>query len=146
MTDTINPDHYKQGWSNGAEVIDITENLNFNRGNAVKYISRAGKKPGGSEVDDLHKAIWYIERELQRIEAPLAKTPKLHVRGPGVVVWKKSLTEFPLDDPEGDPTIWDKKSWEAGDQEPGWWGEGPYGRSYEDEGPFTDTPPPGVSE
>lgn len=43
--DAVNhPSHYAEGWSNGAEVIDITENLNFNRGNAVKYIARAGRK------------------------------------------------------------------------------------------------------
>ena len=39
MSDPVNhPTHYAEGWSNGAEVIDITENLNFNRGNAVKYV------------------------------------------------------------------------------------------------------------
>lgn len=60
------PPHYTDGWSNGAEVIDITENLNFNRGNAVKYIARAGKK--GNELEDLFKASWYINREIERIK------------------------------------------------------------------------------
>lgn len=68
MSDEINPHHYKSGFSNGAEVIDITERLNFNRGNAVKYLARAGRKPGVSAVTDLRKAMWYIERELSRIE------------------------------------------------------------------------------
>lgn len=66
--DPVNhPSHYAEGWSNGAEVIDITENLNFNRGNAVKYIARAGHKDAMKTVEDLKKARWYIERELNRL-------------------------------------------------------------------------------
>lgn len=51
----------------GIEVIDLTEQLNFNRGNAVKYIARAGLKSKQSEVEDLRKAAWYLEREIKRI-------------------------------------------------------------------------------
>lgn len=66
--DAVNrPAHYAEGWSNGAEVIDITENLNFNRGNAVKYIARAGRKDAMKTVEDLKKARWYIDRELKRL-------------------------------------------------------------------------------
>lgn len=66
--DPINhPAHYAQGWSNGAEVIDITENLNFNRGNAVKYLARAGRKDSMTELQDLRKAAWYVDRELERL-------------------------------------------------------------------------------
>lgn len=67
--DVINhPSHYADGWSNGAEVIDITEHLNFNRGNAVKYLSRAGKKGGSEkELEDLQKALWYVTREVERL-------------------------------------------------------------------------------
>ncbi|MEU9259009.1 DUF3310 domain-containing protein [Streptomyces sp. NPDC048212] len=67
--DVINsPSHYADGWSNGAEVIDITEHLNFNRGNAVKYLSRAGKKGGSEkELEDLQKALWYVSREVERL-------------------------------------------------------------------------------
>ncbi|QNE90271.1 DUF3310 domain-containing protein [Corynebacterium incognita] len=61
-----NPSHYT-GFSNGAEVIDITENLNFCRGNAVKYIARAGQKDPAKELEDLRKARWYIEREINRL-------------------------------------------------------------------------------
>jgi hypothetical protein len=69
-TDVVNhPSHYADGWSNGAEVIDITENLNFNRGNAVKYIARAGKKDQDREVEDLKKAQFYINREIARLES-----------------------------------------------------------------------------
>lgn len=69
MTDNVNrPQHYAEGWSNGAEVIDITENLNFNRGNAVKYLARAGKKNASTELEDLRKARWYLDREIGRLE------------------------------------------------------------------------------
>jgi hypothetical protein len=69
MTDNVNsPAHYAEGWSNGAEVIDITENLNFNRGNAVKYIARAGKKDPEKELEDLQKAEFYLQREIARLD------------------------------------------------------------------------------
>lgn len=41
--------------------------LNFCVGTAVKYIGRAGKKPGESYKKDLHKAIWYLRRELEQV-------------------------------------------------------------------------------
>lgn len=69
-SDPVNhPQHYI-GFSNGAEVIDITENLTFNAGNAVKYAARAGRTDGrnkGAVVEDLNKAIWYLRRELERL-------------------------------------------------------------------------------
>ena len=66
--DAVNhPSHYAGGWSNGAEVIDIAENLNFNRGNAIKYIARAGRKDAMKTSEDLKKARWYIDRELKRL-------------------------------------------------------------------------------
>jgi hypothetical protein len=60
--DMVNsPPHYTAG---GVETIDFIEakNLNYNLGNAVKYITRAGLK--GNRVEDLKKAKWYIEREI----------------------------------------------------------------------------------
>jgi hypothetical protein len=65
MSDPISPQHY-QGFSNGAEVIDITENLSFNRGNVVKYVARAGRKDRGRELEDLWKARYYLNREIDR--------------------------------------------------------------------------------
>ena len=68
MTDNINPKHYK-GMSNGAEVIDIAENLTYNAGNALKYLSRACRIDGdikGNPAEDLLKARWYINREIER--------------------------------------------------------------------------------
>lgn len=64
-----NPKHYT-GFSNGSEVIDITENCTFNTGNAIKYAARAGRTDGnvkGNVIEDLNKAKWYIEREIDRI-------------------------------------------------------------------------------
>ena len=57
------PDHYQ---GNGIEVIDIIDSfeLNFNLGNAIKYILRADKK--GFKKKDLSKAIWYLNRELEK--------------------------------------------------------------------------------
>ena len=67
MNDPVNhPSHYKM--SNGVEVIQLTENLNFCRGNAVKYICRAGEKDPAKEIEDLRKAAWYINREIERTE------------------------------------------------------------------------------
>lgn len=73
MKDNLNPSYYKNAWSNGAELIDITENLNFCRGNAVKYIARAGAKSRETEIEDLKKALWYINRELTLLEASSKK-------------------------------------------------------------------------
>ena len=73
MSDAVNhPSHYTDG---NIEVIDFIEDkkLNYHRGNAVKYICRAGKKDPAKEVEDLQKAIWYINREIQRLEAQKQK-------------------------------------------------------------------------
>lgn len=64
--DPINPGHYT--WlPGGLEAIDITEHFNFCRGNALKYIIRAGRK-GQSTAEDLEKAIWYLQREVARLK------------------------------------------------------------------------------
>lgn len=65
--DVVNhPSHYNQ--YKGLEVIDLVEQMNFNRGNAVKYITRAGFKGDSSkEIEDLEKALWYIQREVDRL-------------------------------------------------------------------------------
>lgn len=64
--DAVNyPSHYTS--YQGLEIIDLTEQLNFNRGNAVKYICRAGLKNKDTEIQDLEKASWYIQREIRRL-------------------------------------------------------------------------------
>lgn len=75
MTDNVNhPSHYTRGFG-GHEVIDITEWLDFNRGNAVKYLCRAGRKSGSDELEDLRKARWYLDREIQRVTRLRQTTP-----------------------------------------------------------------------
>lgn len=59
------PPHYAQGWSNGAQVADITDHLDFMLGNVVKYACRAGRKKGASTTDDLLKALWYLKRKIR---------------------------------------------------------------------------------
>lgn len=61
-----NPPHYNA--YKGLEVIDLTEQLNFNRGNTVKYVARAGLKNPDTELEDLRKAAWYLQREIDRIQ------------------------------------------------------------------------------
>lgn len=66
--DPVNhPSHYTDG---KIEVIDFIEdkNLNFHLANAVKYISRAGKKDPSKEIEDLKKARWYLDRYIQKLE------------------------------------------------------------------------------
>ena len=66
MSDPVNnPAHYKAHPS-GVECIQITEHMSFNLGNAVKYIWRADLK--GNATEDLRKAAWYINREIERRE------------------------------------------------------------------------------
>ena len=66
MTDNVNkPPHYTAHPS-GVECIQITEHMNFCLGNALKYIWRAGLKQ--NEVEDLKKAVWYLNREIERLE------------------------------------------------------------------------------
>jgi hypothetical protein len=59
------PQHYQ---GNGIEVIDIIDSfdLNFNLGNSIKYILRADKK--WNKKKDLEKAIWYLSREVQKLD------------------------------------------------------------------------------
>lgn len=65
--DPVNhPAHYTA--YKGLEIIDLTEQMNFNRGNAVKYIARAGLKNPETELEDLEKARWYISREIERLK------------------------------------------------------------------------------
>ena len=64
MTDPVNrPSHYTAHPS-GVECITITEHFNFNIGNAIKYLWRAGLK--GDALEDLKKAAWYVNREIER--------------------------------------------------------------------------------
>lgn len=76
--DAVNhPKHYTSDPS-GVECIQVTRHRNFNVGNAIKYLWRAGLKedaaatPVDKQIEDLKKAVWYIQDEIGRID--LAKT------------------------------------------------------------------------
>ena len=58
------PSHYNQG----IETIEYIESwsMNFNTGNVIKYVTRAGYK--NNQLEDLKKAMWYLDREIQRLE------------------------------------------------------------------------------
>ena len=61
--DALNPSHYKSHPS-GIECIEITKHMGFLDGNAFKYLWRAGLKD--DKVQDLKKAIWYIEKLIEK--------------------------------------------------------------------------------
>lgn len=76
--DNVNhPPHYT--WLRekcGIEVIDITRHLDFDLGNAIKYILRAGRKPIETEnksdfyagaIQDLKKAVWYLNDKIEML-------------------------------------------------------------------------------
>jgi len=66
------PAHYTSDPS-GVECIQITRHRNFNIGNAIKYLWRAGLKDEGKTIEDLKKAIFYITDEIVRLE-------RLHIK------------------------------------------------------------------
>jgi hypothetical protein len=63
------PKHYG-GENNPYEAIKVIEawKLDFCLGNTIKYISRFGKKDNESELKDLRKALWYLERKIKSLE------------------------------------------------------------------------------
>jgi hypothetical protein len=60
------PAHYHADTIEAIAVIEAWS-LNFNRGNCVKYLSRAGLKDPAREIEDLQKALWYLKREIERL-------------------------------------------------------------------------------
>ena len=66
--DPVNhPSHYTKGKIEVADFI-ADQKLNFDRGNAVKYVCRAGSKDPDKEIQDLEKAIWYINHEIKMLK------------------------------------------------------------------------------
>lgn len=64
----LHPPHYAEGRKFEPKDVIRDWDLNFNLGNAVKYISRQGRKKGESNVKDLKKAKQYIDFELEYLE------------------------------------------------------------------------------
>ncbi len=68
INDPVNsPSHYTDG---KIEVIDFIEDkkLDYHCGNAIKYIARAGKKDPSKEIQDLQKAVWYLNRRIEKLK------------------------------------------------------------------------------
>jgi hypothetical protein len=63
------PEHYG-GSENTYEAIKVIDawDLGFSLGNTVKYISRAGKKRKDKELEDLRKALWYLQHHIETLE------------------------------------------------------------------------------
>lgn len=68
MSNIDHPSYY--GSDTTYETIKVIEawQLDFCLGNAVKYISRAGKKDPDKEIEDLQKAMWYIQRRIDQLK------------------------------------------------------------------------------
>lgn len=66
MTNVNHQRHYNQHPS-GVECITIVEHFNFNIGNAIKYLWRVGLKSQDNAIEDLEKAAWYCNREVERL-------------------------------------------------------------------------------
>lgn len=72
--DPVNHPHHYTRHPSGVECIQITRHMNFNIGNAVKYLWRAGEKAGlnedirAKEIEDLEKAVFYIRDEISRLK------------------------------------------------------------------------------
>ena len=78
MTDMVNhPPHYTSDAS-GVECIEITRHRNFNVGNAIKYLWRAGIKDDSKQIEDLKKAIFYINDEINRLEGLYGEKEEEH--------------------------------------------------------------------
>ena len=63
----VNHPHHYTSDPSGVECITITRHRNFNVGNAIKYLWRAGLKGQDTSIEDLNKAVWYIIDEIHRL-------------------------------------------------------------------------------
>ena len=70
QNEMVNHPNHDGGENNQYEAIKVIEawDLDFHLGNTVKYISRAGKKEVNKELQDLKKALWYLERKIDNLE------------------------------------------------------------------------------
>ncbi len=64
MSDPVNSPYHYTTHPSGIECLDVTRHMNFNLGNAVKYIWRCGLK--GDAIEDLEKAVFYLNDEIKR--------------------------------------------------------------------------------
>ena len=74
--EVVHPKHYN-GLPNGVECWDVVEHFPTNVGSAIKYLWRAGQKPGADTVKDLKKALQWTQRQIDLLEG---KNPNMQVR------------------------------------------------------------------
>ena len=108
--DNVNPNHYRG--DRQFEPIAVIEdwNLNYRLGNAVKYISRNGRKPGEDRIEGLKKAIWYLEREIEALK------PSQYS-----VTYEDVLEDFAACAAEGNEPILEYGNWGAAQEVPFTW-------------------------
>ena len=77
-TMVTSPSHYTRG---SIEVWDFIrdQGLNYFRGNAIKYLCRAGFKSSGTEIEDIKKAIHYLENELHALQSTEPERPSTRI-------------------------------------------------------------------
>lgn len=97
------PPHYTWlKYACGIEVIDIARHLNFNRGNAIKYLLRSGHKSeegytnSEKEIEDLEKAIWYLKDEIKRLrpEKKSYTKPEIKVSSKSIRLNRKEVNSL----------------------------------------------------
>jgi hypothetical protein len=88
------PDHY--GGDTTYEAIKVIEawDLGFCLGNTVKYIARAGRKDPAKIIEDLRKAAWYLNREIQSLSSNDAATPNDSQCATGTPAEERSELEY----------------------------------------------------
>lgn len=98
----VHPSHYNM--YDGIEIVDLAEQMNFNKGNAVKYITRAEFK--GKEIEDLEKARYYLKKEIKRIKRAEKKAAKAKAWEEAI----QALKHYANDDLEKTMTLYDVNS------------------------------------
>ena len=96
--DPINPSHYREHPS-GVECITITQHENFCIGNAIKYLWRRRKKDVNKEVEDLRKAVWYIQQEIVRLTDGGQEMSKAQCVGKQYTSLDRNTLPYPPEDP-----------------------------------------------
>ena len=74
-TQVEHPDYYNKNPS-GVECLDVVRYFNFNLGNVIKYIWRAGLKDGSPTIQDLRKARFYLDDEIKKLEKETENEPQ----------------------------------------------------------------------
>lgn len=104
----------------GIECIEVVRHFNFNLGNVIKYLWRAGLKPGASQLEDLNKALWYLKDEIERVTPrPKVETAwvppwdDIHPALNYVCVTKFGLVIGTVEKPEFDGMVWKSEGFRA---------------------------------